>query len=363
MTVINIHNLVTLEIDQGNPWELDIVSSLGDVPMFSMNTSERDMLEQDLPGIRVEYVTHLHRNGSMRPLSPDILISPTSVLDWQYRVKLARSDSRTLKFVAENACLEWLVWGCQLALLQSDATFVHAAGIVKGGRTILFPSWGGVGKTALVGKFVRELGWKLLGDDLVILKSNGECLGYPKPMVLYPYHKAVFPDLFVAGRGPIAPQQFNHLLSQMARLFKPMLRLSPTLLQYARRKNPQSVRVKPSEVFGKQSLAVSAPLEAVVWLDRVSELSESQMVTADRSLASRLIGSTLHELDSWCHNVINVACGVGLLASDQIIPKWQQIVESGLADSAKRILYIPSDVPIDEVSNLVVAQLERENLL
>lgn len=363
MTTINIHDLATLIIGPGNPWENDLLSSLGDLPDIREPSFPRAVAHQGSPAVQIDRVVRLGRDQRGRELTPEIFIHPSTVIDWRYRVKITNEYGSTLNLTAENACLEWLVWGIQLALVQANATFVHAAAVAKENRAIVFPSWGGIGKTALVSRFVRDLGWHLLGDDLVILTSAGECLAFPKPMVVYSYHRPIFPEVFAAGKGPIAPPHLNQFLSRVARLLKPLLRLTPSLLQFARRTNPQSVRIKPSEVFGFDSIGYRAALHDVVWLDRVSGIAAPEMMEVDSSLTSRLIGSTLFELDSWCQEVIHVACGLGVLSYDQIFPQWQNIVESALAHAKMRTLYVPSHTPIQDVSDLIIRELQKARVL
>jgi len=276
-------------------------------------------------------------------------------------VRLVKSDEpRTLRLMSNSPCLEWLSWALQLTLLQAQACFVHGAGVEVDGQGVLLPSWGGVGKTAIAKHFVVNLGWRLLGDDLVILTDRGQCLGFPKPMVLYPYHRRQFPAVFASGHGPAAPMVMNSALSRLAAFAKPLLRLSPALLQWARRHNPQSVRVNPSAVFGRDRLACEAHLSAVVWLDRMAGLSAPQLRPVDRrDVASRIFGSTLREQDAWCINATLVACGLGILRADDIYRVWLDVLDRGLQSATTWVLLIPQDTSIDDVGCVVDGALRN----
>lgn len=359
---INIYQLMNLILPQATTQRQQLIASLGDLPEILGEKSRSDRTDHNIPTLRIEFVSGLERTSDMRELESDLWISPNSLLDWKYRV-LFKVHPNELILSTDRACLEWLIWGIQLQLLESQATLVHAAGVTHGETAIIFPSWGGVGKTAIVAKFIRDLNWKLLGDDLVILTAEGKCLSFPKPMVLYPYHKAVFPDVFAAGKGPIAPAALNPFLGKFAQSVKPLLRRIPGALQYARNRNPQSARVRPSDVFGRQCIADVASLDTIVWLDRVNNIDRPQLMEADTNLASRLAGSTLHELDSWCENVLNVACGLGMLSFRDIYVQWQNILESALKKSRMYTLYIPGKTSIHEVGNLVVSCLGEAGLL
>jgi hypothetical protein len=244
---------------------------------------------------------------------------------------------------------EWLMWALQLVMLQSHATFVHCAAVEKDGEAILFPSWGGVGKTAIATSFVRDDGWKLMGDDLVLLSQDRTCLPFPKSMVLYPYHSSIFPELFADGRGPVAPEGLTGILGDFAIRVKPMLRKVPKLLEYARQHNPQSVRVPPTEVFGEDAISDGASVRAVVWLDRDSTISKPSIEKHDGLIASRTIGSTLSEFDRRCVSATPILCGLGITNYQEIYPRWSEIVQGAFKECNQWIVSLPKALPVAEV--------------
>jgi len=65
--------------------------------------------------------------------------------------------------------------------LQKGYCFLHAAGVAKDGKAVLFPARSGTGKTTLAMALVND-GWDYIGDDLVIVGTEG---------------KKVFKDTFV----------------------------------------------------------------------------------------------------------------------------------------------------------------------
>jgi len=357
-SVVVLHDLIDLLIDVGNPWLDEVIDSLGDIPeLMSRSPSAHGQEGTERPQVKVSYTSRLSSNG-MRELSRGVFVGQQSLLDRKYGLRLESATASNLSLQADNACLEWLTWAMQLTLLKTHATFIHAVGIEIDGKALLFPSWGGVGKTAIAKGFVQDLGWKLLGDDLVILSEEGICYGYPKPMVIYPYHENVFPELFAQGKGPIAPKWLNSSLTLAALAVKPILRSFPGLLQFARRRNPQSARVKPSAVFGKNSLSPNAQLHTVVWIDRVSGISEPVLMPGGKSLPSRIFGSTLREQDPWCVNLTHIACGLGIISARDVYPVWMDVLEQSLRHVEGWVLYIPADLPVQDVFSSVQNILE-----
>src|SRR5690606_11204445 len=184
-----MHNLIELHIDPTFPWAADWKDYISDL---SVLCAQDDQPVQS--SFQVMYEAAFSTE-TMRDMGESFYIQHDRVLDSKYGTLLENSNDNALVLKANKPALEWLTWGTQLALLRAGAALVHCAAVEKDGRAILFPSWGGVGKTALVTEFVRSMGYKLLGDDLAIVDSVGTCFGLPKAMVLYAYHRPLFPEI------------------------------------------------------------------------------------------------------------------------------------------------------------------------
>ncbi|HEX3031964.1 MAG TPA: hypothetical protein VHS59_06935, partial [Bacillota bacterium] len=247
-----LHQLAALSIDQSFPWRESWLKNLGDLVL------DEEQHHPNLPTLELRYLPRAQLD-CMRELTKDIMVGPHSVYDGRNRL-LLELNRQSLVLHSARPCLEWMEWGLQLIMLRAGATFIHSAAVEKAGRAVVFASWGRVGKTPLLIGLIRDQGWNLLGDDLVILTQDGRCLGFPKPMVLYPYHQPLLPEVFAAGRGPVTPSGLNFLLAHLGLMLKPVLRNIPYIHQLARKYNPQSVRIKPSEVFGDWKIATEAKL-------------------------------------------------------------------------------------------------------
>lgn len=343
---------VDLRIAPSFPWTNAWIEALGDVPSLASSAAAGRSAV-----LNVAHASELPL-ATAREVQEGIYRSPGGIIDRQHGVMLSWPEGGDVLVRSAHPALEWVMVGLQLALLPTGRTFVHAAGVARDNVAIVFPSWGGIGKTGLVARLVREHGWKLLGDDLVIVDAAGQCFGFQKPMVLYPYHRALFPELFAAGRGPMAPVSATRALSQAAILLKPLLRSSPRLLQLARRHNPQSVRVNPSDVFGRGQLQAEAKLNAVLFLEREAGVSGISVVPAEGGLASRLMGTTLNEFHPRCVQVCHAAMGAGFLPVQRYFGAWLDVLERGLSRVQQSVVRIPDDMTVEEMSGEVAALLD-----
>lgn len=312
--------------------------------------------------ISVQLDKHPSRSG-MRQLEPGVLGMPNAMLDKAFRVRIDRTDCGHIELRSPTSALEWLLWVLQLVLLERRSAFVHSAGVVRNGQAVLFPSWGGVGKTAITKEFVSHDGWQLLGDDLVIVSSDGICSGFPRAMVLYPYHRDVFPEVFQGAGGPIAPAFANEFLTAVGHSIKPILRRAPGALRWARRHNPQSVRIAPSKVFGSNALTSNAVLDAVVWIERDSTLSEARIENSDDRFVSRIVGTTLSEFTRHCTSLTPTLFGLGVFSYENTYGNWHSILEDGLQGKGKWMLSIPTSLPVAEVPSTVKRLLASVGIL
>ena len=200
-----------------------------------------------------------------------------------------------------------------------------------------------------------------MGDDYIIAGKNGMCYGYPTGLAIYPYHRDVFPEIFLTGRGPLSPTFAKELFSDLATLSKRLLRPFPKALQFARRHNPQSVRIDPAEVFGRNKFASQAILTNVVWLDR-SHDREDIVLERDRdrdSIASCVFGSTLAEFDWWCSRLINLAMSKGIVAADDVYPVWLGILKEAFRNASLHSLLLPFELKFQDMRDAIHSTMEQ----
>ena len=80
-----------------------------------------------------------------------------------------------------------------LSLLRGRA-LIHACCVTRGDRCLVFPSWGGTGKTSVVLYFLSR-GYGYMGDDWVFVGRDGCVYAYPRRIRIYSYNLRMFPWL------------------------------------------------------------------------------------------------------------------------------------------------------------------------
>jgi len=332
---------IALSIDY--PWKDNLIRELGDIEFVGKVTKENtNSVTSSLEVIPLHTMSFLDAKYSF--------------FDNKYKVLLQINPDGRFILKSRYPCYEWFFWIIQLALLRNKFTFIHGGCFEKNGKAILIASKGGVGKTAITAYFVNKLNWKFLGDDLIIVDETGKCFAFPKPMVLYPYHKVIFPEFFERGIKPTAPVWSNYLFDIIVPKIKPFIRkLSEHLLEFARQHNPQSKKVKPSMLFNPNVISKEATIQKIFWLDRKVN-SNLEIISDDGTLASRLLAGTLLEFDQHCVKSSLLGIRDGIINAEPIFSIWLDILNQFVRNSAQsNIINIPKDVPLDKLG-LIIAE-------
>lgn len=247
----------------------------------------------------------------------------------------------------------------EYALLENHATFIHSAGVTKDGNAYIFPSWGGVGKTASVAKLIREEGYQLLGDDLVILKSDGTIYAFPKKFVLYAYHRELFEDAMQSKK--LVKGRLSRLVSKLIPTAKSFLRHCPFLLSWARRHNPQSKRVSPYEIFGEDKIAIFGCIKKFTWLERI-DIEKTKTVEIDAyKLASKSLMITIHELFDNRLQEFFIATCADCFEYRVLFDESIKFIHNAIKKSKINQLFIPQSYHVNIVASDVVAYTKQED--
>lgn len=345
---INIFKNITVNINDDNPFKNDWINYIKSISDL-MNDIEIGCYCE----INVLYSSNIH-DESYRHIEDDIYIKNNYVYDKKIGIALKKSTYNSIDIIISNSSVEWIFWLIHMILLMNKSTLVHCAGVEKNNKAILFPSWGGVGKTAIVSKFVNNWGWNLLGDDFVVINSEGRCYGFPKPMVLYSYHKNLFPTIFQNNKGPMTPIILNDILANLTEPIKKLVRPFPKVLQYLRKYNPHSKRIRPETIFGVNKLSKKARIENIIWIERVNNSEEVIQESIPYSeMISKIVGSTINEFDDRCLKMTNIAFGNGVIDSYMLYSEMQNIVKDSIENTNTKIVYIPSSVSIEKVPEII----------
>lgn len=156
-------------------------------------------------------------------------------------------------------------------------TLIHCSTVVSGsGEALMFPAWGGVGKTSLMSYYLLN-GWKYLCDDIAVLSDDGTLYHYPLPMHIYGYHKYVCQDMYRRlYDGMNAKERFIWDLSMK-------LKKSDAMSRW----------VTPEQIYGRENIAMKAGLKAVIHMQRSSESSPIEFHPCPAADAARYTAGTI----------------------------------------------------------------------
>lgn len=345
MRFFSVLDLVGIAVDENYPWQDTLFIAQG-VSMIG-----KDAYEKCKRTITVSYRKKLDFNA-FRFIGDGAYIGENAYADESYGAIITKKE-KGFDLSVSQECNEWLVILLQISLLEIGYTLLHAAALEKDGEVLLLPSWGGVGKTATVCRFVREHGWKLLGDDLVILGKE-RILPFLKPFVIYPYHKNLFPELFAAGKNHTVKNiAVSSWMSKIIPCVKRMLRPFPMILAFLRKHNPQSMRVPPQRIFRKDQLSSGGIVKKIVWLERSKKTGIDFIACSEELLASKATGVTCVELFSARLEAVFHMCGAGMIGFNDVFIRMQDILKQAFNKKECFLLSIPVTVPIEEVGTTI----------
>ena len=347
MKYFSIHGIVGISVSKSYKWTETLIPN---IPMFK---TDADNFSHIKTKISLEYNDNVVKLDNFYEVVPNIFINRNTneIFDKEYGALITRKKDG-YSIVCSQECNEWLMMVLEYCLLANGATLVHSAGVEKNGKAYIFPSWGGVGKTASIAKLVREEGYHLLGDDLTILKTDGSVLAFPKKFVLYDYHRKLFSDAM--SGTPLVKGGISNIASKMIPGVKAFLRKFPGVLAWARRHNPQSKRVSPYDIFGGDVIATGGKLEAVTWLERI-HIPRTKKVDADTyALASKSLIITIHELFEGRIQEFMIALCAGDFDYKPLFDDSIKFIEMAMKKSKTCQLFIPANYPIESVASDVV---------
>lgn len=347
MTYYLLQNLIEISVSDTYIWKdtLFINGGLAEISEHSSFGCQNKIVIEKISALNL---------SNVRCIGDRVYIGENTYVDEQYGVRLERISQNEIHLKVTQECNEWLVITIELLLLSQNMTLLHAAAIEKDGEVLLLPSWGGVGKTATVCRFIQNYGWKLLGDDLIIIKDN-QAIPFLKPFVIYPYHRNLFPQLFTAysDKHIVKNLKINALMSKAIPTVKRLTRPFPRILAFLRKHNPQSMRVFPQDLFTTEQLSEGGSIKKIVWIERCVDSKILFRKSNASEMASKSCMVSSVEIFADHLNSIFHMGGCGLFSYDETIGKMQNLIYSLSNCVECAVLEIPIDISIEKIGNIV----------
>ncbi|MDD5570023.1 MAG: hypothetical protein PHD97_02595 [Bacteroidales bacterium] len=254
----------------------------------------------------------------------------------------------------------------QLLLLEENIFFVHSAGVVNpDNKAILFSGAGGVGKTAIIGDLIKNKGYKLLGDDIIGIKSDGTCLPFPRSFIIKEYHKSSYPELF----QKLKKNNFQKIISSSKEFIRLNAPFKEVIRNYLIKKGiknkvtkswhsiPYMAAVPTETIFGKNSISSGSEVNSCIELVRYS--GEELKIIEPKSdyVISRLNSIINFE---WNNTYIQfILLGIyGMINLNEYHIKCREISSKFINKSNNLILYIPQKTTPIELSEFINKNLK-----
>ena len=225
-----------------------------------------------------------------------------------------------------------------LVMIDRQAAMIHAATVRLGNTGICMPAWGGVGKTSTVAKLMKREGASFLGDDWAFLTSDGNILGFHKPMFIKPHHRPIYPHLFANTHKPLIPSRLSHRVARLTTIVHPFVTRFPRVAGVSRRWSPEHMMVQPHDAFPAVPMGTRAPLDVMVFVER-SYGSHPNLIEKDRSwMVDRVLGNFHAELSLSSRELLTAMAATGMISPSTLFARKASIVRDAIGDLRTHLL-------------------------
>lgn len=246
-------------------------------------------------------------------------------------------------------------------MVKHGAAMLHALTVEYKGHSLCMPAWGGAGKTTTMAKLMKMDGFAFMGDDWAFLTEGGDLLGYPKPMFIKPYHRALYPHLFNKAHKPLVPVSLSKQIHRVTTLIHPFVSRFPHLAQISRRWSPEHMMVIPQRAFPNARFSERAPLAACMFVERFRSDSDKPQFEEKSSewMVSKLIGNFNSEMTRPSRLVMTTLGAAGLMPIEQAFFEKADRLRKSLAGKPCFYLRVPLALPPDQASDIIVAHMQQ----
>jgi hypothetical protein len=342
---LDIHGRVALYVEPDVP-SLDILAT-----MFAPFVTDTEALEPDIVVRRAHEPINdpSHNEHDYRYDDRSVWLSDMDVQISRDAAVYTVSGSREL-LTAVLPLIDELT-------TMSGAAMIHATTVEIGGQGILMPAWGGVGKTSTMAKVLKHSDCRFMGDDWGFLTSDGELLGYAKPMFIKPHHRPIYPHLFTGRRKPLIPSRLSRPIGRLTTLVHPVVTKAPAIAAVIRRWSPEHKMVTPAQAFPDIDVSTKAPLRAAIFVERYDgDVVELEPRNSDWML-NRLVGNFYCELPQQSRDVITALSATGMAPMHTTFSAKAEVVRKGIDGIACHLLRVPAEWTADRASDVICDHL------
>ena len=193
----------------------------------------------------------------------------------------------------------------QILIVEQGYTMIHAAGFKSSfGLIHIITGAGGIGKTSIATHAVINKKLKILGDDILIISNDGECLSFPREFVLKIYHSKSHKQILNASNISLFNfYKFKRFIIDnlpFSLLIKKILKKLGIYYSIYRIFNPVKhlASISANKLFGDDSLEKKGKIGKIFYLDRVTKSSFSIDKQDCIILSNRIFSIINHE---WLH--------------------------------------------------------------
>jgi len=247
-----------------------------------------------------------------------------------------------------------------LQLLKKGFTFIHAAAVNYNSQGIIFPAWGGTGKTSLSAVILDKKKTKFLGDDFVIISKTGKIYSFPQPFSLYYYHASLFSDTFKHKKKILVGPKGLELIKCLRHIAKPLLLKFPKAEDIAKRFSPDYMAVPVEHVIAKNKISDQVDLKKIIFLTKYSGNNISIEICNKEEIIKKIVGILHYEFEEalflkW----FTVLSSFGIIDLADCFLNMKKILNSGL----DKLEYFQVMIPDKSTPKEIYIQLKKEKIL
>ncbi|MFH1088489.1 MAG: hypothetical protein V1719_01460 [Patescibacteria group bacterium] len=333
----NLHNLINIKINQG---KLNLADGYNHYLRYFNTDDARSNIDYEVKEFSQFQLPKEHADAG------GVIGFKDGVCFNKDKYALVFSDNKITEYTTypNRATNLWI----QLLFLKRDLSFIHGAGVEIDGKGVVFPAFGGTGKTVLISELRKLNNCKVFGDDYVIVNKAGKMFSYPSDFSIYPYHISIFPELKNSTFAKyLQSRKIFSLFYNLRRLINFIWRrISQSGMPLLSGWNADYAKVPAKQLIGENNIGHQTNLTMAVFLSRYSgdaiRVEEMSLDQLTKSTDGILWLESQHALP-----YLAVLSAFGLVDVASIAASQQNVLKGCFAPLKRFHVYIPHKLDAD----------------